>query len=307
MHSRSMMIAMGGAVAAVGAEAAVAAVGSAQPSPTTLATRKARTVQATDGIYLFHLDWGTGAPVLFTSNWGMDSEMWQYQMTPMSREGHRVVAYDRRGIGRSDRPSGGFDIDTLADDMAAVIEQLDLSNLTIVGHSMGCCEIVRYLSRHGSNRVARIVLVAPATPFLLKTKDNPDGFSLGDNDQMRAAWCEDFPKWVTASTPAYFSHDASPEMKSWVAGMALRCPLRTAVELSYVWSQVDLRAELPQIKVPTLIVQGDKDSLPLDLTGRRTAAMIPGARLNVYEGESHGLMFTSVRRLNADLQAFTQS
>jgi len=302
MNRRDVIGVAGSIAGAVGAAGATQAVATApRPSP---AKRAPIQVIAKDGVKLFHLDWGSGDPVLFSSNWGMTSEMWQYQMAPFSRQGLRCVAYDRRGTGFSARPSGGYDIDTLADDLAAVIDQLDLQKATLVGHSMAGGEIVRYLTRYGTGRVARIVLVAPTTPFLLKTADNPDGVSMADNDAMRAAWCTDYPKWVAENVAPYFADGVSREMMAWVASMAMQCSIRTAIELSHTWSETDFRGEMRKLDVPTLVIQGDKDTLPMELTGRKTAALIPGAVFKIYKGEAHGLMFTSTKRFNADLLAF---
>lgn len=264
-------------------------------------------IQVKDGTRLFYQDWGTGNPALFLSNWGMGSDMWQYQMTPLSTQDVRCIAYDRRGTGRSDQPGRGFDFDTLAGDLAAVIEQLDLREATLIGHSMGGGEIVRYMTRHGVDRIARIVLIAPTLPYLLQTADNPDGLERSSSDEMRAAWLHDFPKWVAEQTVPYFKSGTSPEMMQWVAGLALKTSIKTATELSYSWSETDFRAELPKISVPTLLIQGDKDTLPIDLTGRKAAPLIPGCQFKIYEGESHGLMFTSMDRLNKDILAFIRS
>lgn len=264
-------------------------------------------IRSKDSTNLFYKDWGEGSPVLFLANWGMGADMWQYQMVPMSTQGVQCVAYDRRGIGRSDQPDQGFDFDTLSDDLAAVIEQLDLRDVTLVGHSMGCCEIVRYLTRHGPSRVARIVLIAPTLPYLMKSADNPDGLDRSLQDEMRAAWLEDFPKWTAEQTLPYFKEGTSPEMMQWVANMTLQTSLKTAMELSYSWSEVDFRAELPKISVPTLLIQGDRDTLPIDLTGRKAAPLIPDCELKVYEGEAHGLMFTSSSRLNDDILEFMRN
>ncbi len=263
---------------------------------------------AKDGTTLYYKDWGAGRNVLFASSWGMNSDMWQYQMTPMVSEGFRCVAYDRRGHGRSAQPADGYDYNTLADDLGTVIEQLDLREVTLVGHSMSGGEIVRYLSRHGAGRVSRIVLVAPTTPFLLKTADNPDGVPQEAFDQVRAQLSADYPKWLVDNARPFFVASTSQAMMDWVLGMMTLASLKALLDCNQAFVQTDFRAELPKISVPTLIIQGDKDaSTPLDLTGRRTAKMIPGAELKVYEGGPHGLMFTHMDRFNRDLIAFAQS
>ncbi len=264
-------------------------------------------IEAKDGTALFYKDWGAGKNIVFISSWGMNSEMWQYQMTPMVNDGFRCVAYDRRGHGRSAQPSDGYDYDTLADDLRAVLEELDLRDVTLVGHSMAAGEIVRYLSRHGRERVARIVLVAPTTPFVLKTADNTDGVPKEAFDQVRAQIGQDFPKWLADNARPFFVAETSQAMMDWVLRMMTLTSLKALLDCNTAFVETDFRAELPNIKVPTLIIHGDKDaSTPLDLTGRRTAQLVPGAQLKVYEGAPHGLMFTHIERFNRDLIAFGQ-
>jgi pimeloyl-ACP methyl ester carboxylesterase len=265
-------------------------------------------IAAKDATALYYKDWGSGRNVVFASSWGMNSDMWQYQMTPMVSQGFRCVAYDRRGHGRSMQPSHGYDYDTLADDLGALIEQLDLHEATLVGHSMAGGEIVRYLTRHGAGRIRRIVLVAPTTPFILKTPDNPDGVPREAFDHARAQWSADFPKWLADNARPFFVADTSQAMMDWVLHLMTLTSLKALLDCNRAFVETDFRAELPKISVPTLIVQGDKDaSTPLDLTGRKTAKLIPGAQLKVYEGAPHGLMFTHINRFNRDLMEFAQS
>jgi non-heme chloroperoxidase len=265
-------------------------------------------IAAKDATALYYKDWGSGRNVVFASSWGMNSDMWQYQMTPMVSQGFRCVAYDRRGHGRSMQPSHGYDYDTLADDLGALIEQLDLHEATLVGHSMAGGEIVRYLTRHGAGRIRRIVLVAPTTPFILKTPDNPDGVPREAFDHARAQWSADFPKWLADNAGPFFVADTSQAMMDWVLHLMTLTSLKALLDCNRAFVETDFRAELPKISVPTLIVQGDKDaSTPLDLTGRKTAKLIPGAQLKVYEGAPHGLMFTHINRFNRDLMEFAQS
>jgi non-heme chloroperoxidase len=265
-------------------------------------------IGAKDGIALYYKDWGSGRNVLFLSSWGLNSDMWQYQMTPMVSQGFRCVAYDRRGHGRSAQPAHGYDYDTLADDLAAVMEQLDLREVTLVGHSMAGGEIIRYLTRHGAGRISRIVLVAPTTPFLLKTADNPDGAPKEVFDQVRAQISVDYPKWLADNARPFFVAGTSQAMMGWVLSLMTTASLKALLDCNQAFVQTDFRAELPKIRVPTLIIQGDKDaSTPVDLTGRKSAKLIPGAELKIYEGAPHGLMFTHMDRLNRDLVAFAQS
>jgi non-heme chloroperoxidase len=258
-----------------------------------------------DGTVLFVKDWGHGHPVVFLSGWSLNADAWHYQMVPLVEQGLRCVAYDRRGHGRSSQPGSGYDYDTLADDLAAVLTQLDLRAVTLIGHSMASGEIVRYLSRHGASRIARTVLLAPTTPFVLQTADNPHGVPQALFDQQRAAMKKDFPAYVTGLTPAFFPPETSAAMTHWVVSLSLQCSLKAAIECMHAFSETDFRAEMRTITVPTLIIHGDADvSTPLDLTGRPSAQLIPGAQLTVYEGAPHGLMFSHMERLNNDLLTF---
>src|SRR5579871_6315446 len=160
-------------------------------------------IAAKDGTPLFYKDWGSGKPVVFLSSWAMSSDLWQYQMTPMVNHGLRCIAYDRRGHGRSAQPGNGYDYDTLADDLAAVLEAVDLHDVMLIGHSMAPGEMVRYLTRHGSGRVSRMVFVAPTTPFGLKTPDNPEGVGREVFDRARAAWSLDYPKWLAENARGF--------------------------------------------------------------------------------------------------------
>jgi pimeloyl-ACP methyl ester carboxylesterase len=201
-----------------------------------------------------------------------------------------------------------FDYDTLADDLAAVIDDRDLRGATLVGHSMAAGEIVRYLSRHGAGRVARIVLIAPTTPFVLQTPDNPDGVPNAMFEQTRAQLAADLPGWLADNADPFFVPETSPAMRAWVLSLSLQCSIVAALGCNHAFCETDFRPELPKISVPTLVIHGDKDaSTPLELTGRKTAKLIPGAELKVYQGAPHGLMFTHTERLNRDLIAFARS
>lgn len=262
-------------------------------------------IPASDGTSLFYKDWGAGNPVVFVSSWALSSDMWQYQMTPMASQGFRCVAYDRRGHGRSAQPSGGYDYDTLSDDLAAVIEHLDLRQITLIGHSMAGGEIIRYLSRHGSQRVRGIVLVAPTTPMILQTPDNPDGVPREVFDSVRAEWARDFPKWLADNARPFVLPDTSQTLLDWALGLMMQASLRAVFECHQAILESDFRSELQRVGVPALVIHGDNDvSAPLELTGRRTADLIPGAELKVYEGAPHGLMFTHIDRFNSDLIRF---
>jgi non-heme chloroperoxidase len=283
---------------------ALAAAKSAKKSPTSKEPAGSF-IEVDNRTRLFYKDWGTGKPVLFVHSLAVNADLWQYQMIDFIDRGLRCVAYDRRGHGRSSDPGGGYAIDILADDLHAVIESLDLRDVTLIGHSFGCREIVRYLSRHGSARIARAALVAPTLPFLLKTADNPSGFDHAVVDQIRACYTTDFPKWLKDNERPFVVAETSQPMIDWVKTMFLQASLQAVVECNRVGFETDFRRELARLEIPTAVIQGDKDvSAPLELTGRKTAALIPGCRLSVYEGAPHGLMLTHIKRLNADLLSF---
>lgn len=289
------MTILGAALAAPAANAA--------PKP-----RRTTRITAVDGTYLRHQDWGEGRPVVFLAGWAPPLEVWDLQRTALAAQGLRCIAYDRRGHGRSDAPSGGYDYDTLADDLAAVLEQLDLRDVVLVGHSMAGGEIVRYLRRHGEGRVSKVLFIAPMNPCPARRADNPDGLPAQAFEQYRQAFfMTDFPKWLNDNAKPFVTPSTSPEMMDWIRALMLTTSLRAVVECNRTSTDADLRAEIPDIKIPVLILQGDKDaSTPLEVSGRRYAALNPAARIVVYEGAPHGLMFTHIQRLNADIAAFAK-
>lgn len=268
--------------------------------------RQPGTVRIDADTALFYRDWGHGKPLVFLSGWTLDSGMWNYQTLPLAAAGMRCIAYDRRGHGRSSDPGSGYDYDTLADDLEALLDALDLTGVTLVGHSFASGEIVRYLSRHGARRVAGIVLVSPAsTPFLLKTADNPAGVDAAlfaaSLDEMMVS----FPDWIERRAAGYFSPGTSRAVIQWTADMMLRTSFYGAVELARVQISTDFRRELAAIDVPALVLHGDCDaSAPLEVTGRPTAAALRHAELKVYEGGTHGMYLNLASRVTEDIRAF---
>jgi non-heme chloroperoxidase len=265
-------------------------------------------IETRDGTQLFYRDWGTGTPLVFMSGWALTSDCWGYQMAPLS-ESTRCIAYDRRGHGRSSDPGRGFDADTLADDLAAVLDALDLKNVTLVAHSMAGGEAVRYLSRYGPQRVERIALISATLPFMTKTADNPDGIdpAVFENGR-RNVLLRDFPKALRDNMRPFGVAETSDAMLDWISGLMLRCSMKALVECNRALTSTDFRPDLAKVDVPTLIVHGDKDvSAPLAITGRKTAALLPQATVKIYEGAPHGLFLTHAERLNKDLLEFTRS
>src|SRR5579884_1146038 len=270
--------------------------------------------ETNDKTSLYYRDWGTGTPVVFVSAWSLSGAMWEYQMLPLSDQGLRCIAYDRRGHGRSDDPGRGYDFDTLADDLAGLLVHLDLKGVTLVGNSTGCCEIIRYLSRHGTNRIARVVLTSTRTPFLTRTEDNPEGVPKVFLDQANAALTTDRPLYMESGAIKYFGLGStwpigaevlSSAMVQWMVRLILEPSPKAILELSRAAIETDFRPEMSACTVPTLVIHGEKDQgAPLELCGRRTAQAIPNSQLKVYEGATHGLFLTHRDRLTNDLLAF---
>ncbi|MBK3663042.1 alpha/beta hydrolase [Bradyrhizobium diazoefficiens] len=262
-------------------------------------------VTAKDGTRLFVQDWGNGKPVLLLTAWTFDGTTWGSQIEALTAKGFRCVALDRRGHGRSEMPSAGYDLETLTDDVASVIEARDLRDVALVGFSMGSVEAVNYLARYGSDRIARLVLVAPTTPFLVKTEDNPDALPKAMIETDQAAVARDFVKWISANEAPFFLPETPEITRTWIRQMMLSVPLPVAMACRKSMAFADLRAAAAGIDRPTLILQGDKDaSAPLPLTGAKTAKLIKGSKLTVYEGAPHPLPLTHGERLIADMLAF---
>ena len=262
-------------------------------------------IRGAGGVELFYRDWGAGRPVVFVSSWSLPSDSWGYQMLALLEAGYRTIAFDRRGHGRSADPGRGYDFDTLADDIAAVLDALDLHDAVLVGHSMGCNEIVRYLTRHGSARAAGAVLLGTMTPFVLKTPDNPDGIDAGFFDAFREQLMRDFPQWIDDNMVPFVHPETPMGMKNWVRQMALGASLQALVACNRSLANTDFRLELARIDVPILLIAGGNDaSAPLELTARPTARLIPNATLRVYDGAPHGMFITDMARVKRDLLEF---
>jgi non-heme chloroperoxidase len=262
---------------------------------------------------LFYKDWCTPASrvnpktrtVLFLHTWANNSDIWQYQMNYLVARGMRTVAYDRRGHGRSSDPGGDYDFDVLAHDLAELIEQFDLKDVALVGHSMGCGEIVRYVSKNGGARVSRIVFVAPSLPFALKTDDNPDGVARSELIAIRDEITHDFPQYVRSIARGFFGPTVTDSSMEWGIRMCDLSSLPALIGTQIANTETDFRPELRSIEKPTLIIHGDSDVFcPLDTTARAVHRLIPGSQLKVYEKGPHGLMISHMDELSRDLFDF---
>jgi non-heme chloroperoxidase len=267
---------------------------------------------ATDGTQIFYQDWGSGDPVVFTHSWLLDSNAWEYQFHALVETGLRCIGLDRRGHGRSDVPGSGYDYDTLADDLAGLLQTLDLRGVTLVGHSMGGGEIVRYLTRHGRDRVARIALVAATVPGLLATPENPVGLGASQLDAFLHQIRTDRPGFYSSWKQAFFGTNLNSQISAEAVNASIEQARRTSPLAATACLQsvfhADFTAELRQLDLPVLIIHGTADANnPIDVTGRRTAALLPGAQFKEYDLAAHGLFMTHAGELNSDLLAFIKS
>ncbi|WP_428686500.1 alpha/beta fold hydrolase [Reyranella sp.] len=237
----------------------------------------------------------------------MSGEIWQPQTDFLMASGHRVIVYDRRGHGRSTKPVTGYDFDTLSDDLAAVLARTDVANATLVGHSMSGGEIARYFSRHGGERIARAMFVAPTTPYAVKTEDNPEGTDRNVFDQLVAA-LEANPKgYLAAGAPGLLGKNPAPETVKWALDMSYQADPSALKECLRAFTETDFRSDLRTIRVPTLIVYGSGDMPSMVSNARRTGELIAGSRVEVYESAPHGLFITDRERFNNDLLRFARS
>ncbi|MCH0540945.1 alpha/beta hydrolase [Streptomyces sp. MUM 203J] len=268
-----------------------------------------------DGTRLHYTDWGDGPAVVLLGAAMTDSRMWEYQAPFLAGHGLRCVTYDRRGCGRSDRPWTGYDYDTLAADLADLLERLDVRDALLVGYAVGGGEAVRYLSGYGTGRVAKLALVASTTPYLMRAPDHPDGLDPAVLDEVTAAIRKDRAAFLGALTAPFFGGpDADPddlpvseEFARWLVHLCMDTSPRAGLEVFRTLFTTDQRAETAALRLPTLVVHGTADlGAPYALCGARTAELVPGSRFLPYEGAAHGLFATHAERLNADLLAFAK-
>jgi len=263
-----------------------------------------------DGTTLSVKDWGEGPAVVFCHGWPLNADMWEGQMLALARAGFRCVAHDRRGFGRSSQPWNGYDYDTFADDLDEVIEAMELTEVTLVGFSMGGGEVARYLSRHGAERVSRAVLIGAVTPYLLQGTDNPDGVDRSVFDGMRAGIEADRAEFFRGFGRAFLGADrpgssVSEGALDWHQGMVLMAGLKGTLDCVTAFSETDFRPDLRSFDLPTLLIHGDDDAIvPIGLTARKAVDAIRGARLEVIAGGPHGICHTHREVVNGMLLGF---
>lgn len=268
-------------------------------------------VTTKDGTQIYYKDWGTGQPVVFSHGWPLQSDSWEAQMLFLASNGYRAIAHDRRGHGRSTQTWGGNDMDTYADDLAAVIESLDLKNAVLIGFSTGGGEVARYLGRHGESRIAKAALISAVPPLMLKTPANPGGLPIDVFDGLRQASIADRSKLYQdlAAGPFYGFNRKGANVSQgmidsfWLQGV--QAGHKNALDCIKAFSETDFTEDLKKANVPVLVIHGDDDQIvPIDAAGRASAKILKNATLKVYPGAPHGLISTHSEQVNQDLLAF---
>lgn len=271
------------------------------------------TITTSKGNEIYYKDWGQGPAVTLSHGWPLNADAWDAQMLFLADNGYRVVAHDRRGHGRSEQTASGNDMDGFADDLAAVIEALDLRDVTVVGHSTGGGEVTRYIGRHGTARVAKAVLFAAVPPLLLQTEANPEGLPMKVFDDLRAGLVSDRSQFYRDLAQLFYGANREGANVSqgvldqfWLWSM--QAGLRSAYDSIRAFSETDFTEDLKAFDVPTLVLHGEDDQIvPVHDSARKSARLVKGAQEIYYPGAPHGLMSTHADRLNADLLAFLRS
>jgi non-heme chloroperoxidase len=268
------------------------------------------TITTTDGTQLYYKDWGTGQPVVFSHGWPLSADAWEDQMVFLAERGYRCIAHDRRGHGRSSQPWQGNDMDTYADDLATLVAALDLRDAIHVGHSTGGGEVARYIGRHGTQRVAKAVLIGAVPPVMLKTPTNPGGLPMEAFDQIRAGVRADRSQFFKdLSVPFYGANRPGATVSQglrdafWLQGM--QAGFKAVIDCIKAFSETDFTDDLKKMDVPTLILHGDDDQIvPIGASAMLSSKLVKGSTLKIYPGFDHGMCSTHKDQINADLLAF---
>jgi non-heme chloroperoxidase len=271
------------------------------------------TITAKDGTTIYYKDWGAGPVVTFSHGWPLNADAWDGQMLFLAQNGFRVVAHDRRGHGRSSQTSSGNDMNGYADDLAAVIDALDLRDVTLVGHSTGGGEVVRYITRHGTKRVAKVVLIAAVPPLMLKTPANPEGLPIDLFDALRAGLAADRSQFYKDFAVQFYGANRPGAKVSqgildqfWLWSM--QAGLKNSYDSVKAFSETDFNEDLKKINVPTLVMHGEDDQVvPVKDSAKKSARLIKGAKEIYYPGAPHGLTATHQDQVNRDLLAFLKT
>ena len=311
--TRRQVVAAGALVTAAAALPAVAARRVTTKPTQPKGARAVNTITAKDGTEIYYKDWGRGPVVTFSHGWPLNSDAWDAQMLFLAQQGFRVVAHDRRGHGRSGQASSGNDMNGYADDLAVVLETLELKNVTLVGHSTGGGEVTRYIGRHGTSRVAKVVLIAAVPPIMVKTAASPDGLPLEVFDGLRAAVAADRAQfWKEFAIQFFGANRPGARVSQGVLEQFWRLSMQGGLKNVYdcikAFSETDFTEDLKKINVPALLMHGDDDQIvPVDNSSKKSEKLIPGAKAIYYPGAPHGITITHQDQVNADLLAFLRS
>lgn len=271
------------------------------------------TFMTKDGTEIYYKDWGTGEPVVFSHGWPLSSEAWAGQMLFLAQHGYRVIAHDRRGHGRSSQAASGNDMNTYADDLAAMIEHLDLNGIALVGHSTGGGEVTRYIGRYGTKRVGKVVLISAVPPILLKTKANPEGLPIQVFNSLRASLVKDPSQFYKEfAVPFYGANRAEANVSQGLLDQfwlwSMQGSLKSIYECIEAFSEIDFTEDLKKFDVPTLLLHGEDDQIvPVMHSSKKSANLIRGAQEIYYPGGAHGITATQADRVNADLLEFLKN
>ena len=274
---------------------------------------RSSTITTSDDTEIYYKDWGKGPVVTFSHGWPLNSNAWDGQMFLLAQSGFRVVAHDRRGHGRSSQPFSGNDMDGYADDLAAVIEALDLKDAVLVGHSTGGGEVVRYIARHGEDRVTKAVLIAAVPPLMLKTPANPEGLPMEVFDNLRSGLTEDRSQFYKdLAKPFYGANRPGAKLSQGILDQfwlwSMQAGLKNAYDSIKAFSETDFTEDLKKVGVPTLVMHGEDDQIvPVKDSAVKTTKLIRGAKEIYYPGAPHGLTATLQDQVNADLLSFLKS
>ncbi len=271
------------------------------------------TITTKDGAHIYYKDWGTGQPIVFSHGWPLMADDWDTQMLYFGQLGFRVIAHDRRGHGRSTQTWDGNDMDTYADDLAVLLDKLDVKNAVMWGHSTGGGEVTRYLGRHGSKHVAKAILMSAVPPLMLKTDKNPGGLPISAFDELRVALAANRPQFYKDLTMPFYSFNRPGAKISegirehwWLQGMM--GSIKAHYDCIKQFSEVDFTEDLKKIEIPTFVMHGDDDQIvPIGAAGMLSAKILKNAKLKVYPGFPHGMATTHADTINADVLAFIKS
>ncbi len=314
----ALLLGAGAVIAAAGLPALAQALPNASANnltfqSTSQGAHDMNTITTTDGTKIYYKDWGTGKPVVFSHGWPLSADAWDAQMLFLAGQGCRVIAHDRRGHGRSGQSWDGNDMDTYANDLAQLIETLNLRDATLVGHSTGGGEVARYIGRHGAAHVSKAVLISSVPPMMLKTETNPEGAPISVFDDLRASVLTDRSQFFKDLSIPFYGYN-KPDAKIsqgvrdsfWLQGMQVS--IKGAYDCIKAFSETDFRDDLKKFDFPTLVLHGDADQIvPITIASLRTVKLVKGATLKVYPGAPHGLCTTLADQVNADLLAFLKA